>query len=69
VPTVLERLSIDLARWVKGPEEDIKRINERSNNIVCLDSENKYVALFHEKYHMNLVKQKFPSLSFDLQNL
>jgi peptide chain release factor 3 len=68
VPTSLERLSIDIARWVKGPEEDIKRINERSNNIVCLDSQNKYVALFHENYHMNLVKQKYPSLVFEMQN-
>ena len=67
VPTALERMSIDLARWVTGPEEDIKRINERSNNIICLDSEDKYVALFHENYHMNLVKQKFPSLVFEMK--
>ncbi len=68
VPTTLERLGIDIARWVTGPEEDIKRINERSNNLVCLDSEKKYVALFHETYHMNMVKQKFPSLVFEMKN-
>jgi peptide chain release factor 3 len=68
VPTTLERLGIDIARWVTGPEEDIKRIIERSNNMVCLDSEKKYVALFHETYQMNMVKQKFPSLVFEMKN-
>jgi peptide chain release factor 3 len=68
VPTTLERLGIDIARWVTGPEEDIKRIIERSNNMVCLDSEKKYVALFHETYQMNMVKQKFPSLVFEIKN-
>jgi len=67
VPTTLERLAIDIARWVTGPEEDIKRINERSNNIVCLDSEDKFVALFHETYHMNMVKQKLPALNFAMK--
>jgi peptide chain release factor 3 len=67
VPTTLERLGIDIARWVTGPEEDIKRINERSNNLVCLDSEKKYVALFHETYHMNMVKQKLPALNFAMK--
>jgi len=68
VPTTLERLSIDIARWVTGPEEDIERINERTNNLLCLDSEQKYVALFRETYHMNMVKQKFPSLNFAMKD-
>jgi peptide chain release factor 3 len=67
VPTTLERMGIDIARWVTGPEEDIKRINERSNNLVCLDSDKKYVALFHEAYHMNMVKQKLPALNFAMK--
>lgn len=68
VPTMLERISIDLARWVNGPEPDILKIADRSNVWVCVDFDQHYVALFKDDFYLNWTKKQSPSLIFETRN-
>jgi peptide chain release factor 3 len=66
VPTSIEVLSFELARWVTGPEEDILRISAgRSEVILARDSEDHYVALFREPFYLRYTGEKFPELHFE----
>lgn len=68
VPTSLEHLNLSLARWVKGPEEDIERIPTRSEVIVTHDSDGRTVALFSTPFYLKYISEKFPQLTFETMN-
>lgn len=68
VPTTLERLSISMARWVTGSEISILRITDRSSVLLCLDADQKYVALFKESFNLRYTSEKFPELIFEAKN-
>jgi peptide chain release factor 3 len=68
VTTVLERMAYSLARWVSGPEAMIKRIVSRSDVILTLDSEDRYVALFREPFYLRYTVEKYPDLKFEEQS-
>ncbi len=68
VPTTLERLTLGNARWVKGPEEMILRIANRSEVVLTRDSDDNYVALFSEPFYLRYTGEKFPDLRFENQN-
>jgi len=65
VPTSIETLPLELARWVTGPEEAILRIPSRSDVVITRDSEENYVALFREPFYLRYTAEKFPELRFD----
>jgi peptide chain release factor 3 len=66
-PTIIESMSIELARWVTGPEADIVRI-ARSDVILAKDSEDHYVALFREPFYLRYTAERFPTLKFNTQS-
>lgn len=66
VPTTLERLVINQARWVTGDEAEIKRITDRTSIILCQDADQKFVALFREAFYLKYVSEKFPNLTFEM---
>jgi peptide chain release factor 3 len=68
VPTTLEHQSINLARWVTGPENIILRITDRSSVLLCLDMDQNYVALFREPFYLRFISEKFPELKFETKN-
>lgn len=68
VPTALEALGLELARWVTGPEESILRIASRSDVILTKDSEAKYVALFSGPFYLRFTSEKFPELCFEAKS-
>lgn len=68
VPTTIEVLGLELARWVSGPEEAILRIASRSDVILTRDSEDNYVALFREPFYLRYTAERFPGLTFDTKS-
>ena len=65
VLTNLERKPMSLARWVTGPEESILKIGGRSEVALCMDADQKPVALFAEPFYLKWTKEKFPMLNFE----
>ncbi|PKO16565.1 MAG: peptide chain release factor 3 [Chloroflexi bacterium HGW-Chloroflexi-10] len=65
VITVVEPLSMSMARWVTGPEEIILNVASRSDVLLAKDSDDQYVTLFREKFYLRLTMEKFPQLQFD----
>ncbi len=68
VPTSLEALGLELARWVVGPEESVLRVASRSDVVLAKDSEEKYVALFREPFFLRYTSEKFPDLRFETKS-
>jgi len=64
VPTTIERQALSQARWVFGNEDSILRIADRSNVLLCLDTEEQYVALFREDFYLRWTSEKFSDLKF-----
>ncbi len=68
VPTQVEPLALELARWVTGPEESILRITSRSDVQLAKDLEDQYVALFREPYYLRYTIEKFPELKLSTKS-
>jgi peptide chain release factor 3 len=68
VSTTLERLDLTLARWVIGTEEEIERIQTRSEVVVTRDTDEKYVVLFSSPFYLKYTAEKFPKLRFEAMN-
>jgi peptide chain release factor 3 len=65
VPTSIETLPMELARWITGPEEAIMRISSRSDVILARDSDEQFVALFREPFYLRYTIDRFPDLQFN----
>ena len=65
VPTTLERIMNGLVRWITGPEDSILQLANRTGVFLCLDTHQKYVALFTDPFYLKLTKEKFPMLNFE----
>lgn len=65
VPTLIEPLAMELARWVTGPEEAIRRVPHQSDVMLAKDSDDNYVALFRVPFYLQYIAGKFPELRFD----
>jgi len=68
VPTAIEPLPMELARWVTGPEADILCISSRTDVVLAKDSEDQYVALFRVPFYLQYTAGKFPELSFNTRS-
>jgi peptide chain release factor 3 len=68
VPTSLEHFPNAVVRWVTGPEEDILRMGERSNVVLCLDTDDQYVALFRQAFYAGYAAENYPMLNFEMKN-
>jgi peptide chain release factor 3 len=64
VPTELERLPHVLMRWVKGPEEKIEALSNRSEVIVARDSRDEWAVLFSLPFYLKYFSEKNPELTF-----
>ncbi|HZW05232.1 MAG TPA: peptide chain release factor 3, partial [Anaerolineaceae bacterium] len=68
VPTDLEPLPYELARWASGPEEAIQRVPSRSDVILTRDSDGQYVALFREEFYLRFIAEKNPDVRFETKS-
>lgn len=64
VDTILDRLDIKYARWVAGPQEDIKSIKIPSGCRIVEDPEGRPAVLLDSDWALNYAKDKNPSLEF-----
>jgi peptide chain release factor 3 len=67
VATHLEHLSFNLARWVSGPEEMIRKIPMRNDVVLTRDTDGHYVALFSSSFYLRYTMEQHPGLKFDNQ--
>jgi len=65
VPTRLEPLSYQMARWVHGPEDVVENLPTRHEVLFARDSRERLVALFGSPFYVNYYTEKFPALSFE----
>jgi peptide chain release factor 3 len=65
VPTEIEAIPVELARWVTGPEEAILRVPHQNDVSLAKDSDGNYVALFRVPFYLQYISGKFPELHFD----
>ena len=56
-----------IVRWIIGPEDNILQVANRTGVFLCLDTHQKYVALFTDPFYLKLTKEKFPDLEFELK--
>jgi peptide chain release factor 3 len=68
VSTSIDRLPNAVARWVTGPQEEISRMAERPSVNLCLDTEEKQVALFREVFYAGYARENYPQLQFEMKN-
>jgi peptide chain release factor 3 len=68
VPTSLERLVNNMARWVTGPENVISRMATHSHVDLCRDVDQNYVTLFKEPFYVKYISEKFPELKFETKS-
>ena len=65
VPTLLDRLHVDAARWVAGPERIISHVADRSYVLLCRDVDQNHVVLFKEPGYLRATIERFPQLKFE----
>jgi len=65
VPTVLERQALGTARWVTGSKDAILKMADRAEILLCLDSNQDYVALFTDPLYLKFAGEKYPELKFE----
>jgi peptide chain release factor 3 len=64
VETSLMRLPFQLARWVTGPSEDLRRITWAPGTRATEDSDGHIVGLFDGQWALDYTREKNPTLQF-----
>jgi peptide chain release factor 3 len=59
----LQQLPYEYARWVSGAKEDVQKFVNGSN-VVVLDKEDRFVALFNNEFGLRWAMEKYPSIQF-----
>jgi peptide chain release factor 3 len=65
VPTELERLPHNIARWLRGSEDVLKNIPTRNEVIFTRDIQDRLVALFDSPFYLKYYAEKYPELVFE----
>jgi peptide chain release factor 3 len=64
VETGLMRLPFELARWVTGPADDLRRVNWAPGARPVEDADGRLVGLFDGRWALEYTQEKNPSLEF-----
>ena len=64
VATEIERLPHTIMRWIKGTDEAIENMPNRSEVIVARDLHDAWAALFNSPFILKYCTDKYPELSF-----
>lgn len=64
VQVIFESYNCSTARWIKGDEGELRQLSERYSANVALDGADDPVYLAPNNVYLNMVKEKYPKLSF-----
>ena len=64
VPTRLEPLPFQVARWIEGPDEEIEKLSWGSNVMLAQDRQGRLMALFSTPFLFDLLRERHPAVQF-----
>ncbi|RIK38114.1 MAG: peptide chain release factor 3 [Chloroflexi bacterium] len=64
VETRLEHLSYERARWVRGPQDEIRRLGNSRGRLRCEDRDGHQVVCFSTKWDLGYAIENFPDIEF-----
>jgi peptide chain release factor 3 len=65
VPTYLERLPYITGKLVVGPDVSIRKLPNRTEVLLTMDTKDRLVALFDSPFYLKYYKEKYPELKFE----
>ncbi len=64
VDVLFEPYDVATARWLRGPEADLKKLADKHGFNVALDGADDYVYLAPNRVNLNLTQERFPEIKF-----
>ncbi|NBT05612.1 MAG: peptide chain release factor 3, partial [Betaproteobacteria bacterium] len=64
VESVFEGCTWATARWLRGPDADIKQLVDKSPQNIALDGAGDYVYLAPNRVNLQMAQEKFPGITF-----
>ena len=64
VDVLFEPYDVATARWLRGPEAELKKLADKHGFNVALDNADDYVYLAPNRVNLNLTQERFPEIQF-----
>jgi len=64
VDVLFEPFDVATARWLRGPEAELKKLADKHGFNVALDNADDYVYLAPNRVNLNLTQERFPEIKF-----
>ena len=64
VDVLFEPYDVATARWLRGPEAELKKLADKHGFNVALDNADDYVYLAPNRVNLNLTQERFPEIRF-----
>jgi len=64
VDVLFEPYDVATARWLRGPEAELKKLADKHGFNVALDGADDYVYLAPNRVNLNLTQERFPEIKF-----
>jgi peptide chain release factor 3 len=64
VDVLFEPFDVATARWLRGPEAELKKLADKHGFNVALDGADDYVYLAPNRVNLNLTQERFPEIKF-----
>ncbi|MBU1692135.1 MAG: peptide chain release factor 3 [Gammaproteobacteria bacterium] len=64
VDVIFEPFDVATARWLRGPDADLKKLADKHGFNVALDNADDYVYLAPNRVNLNLTQERFPEIKF-----
>ncbi|MHB1290881.1 MAG: peptide chain release factor 3 [Sulfuricella sp.] len=64
VDVLFEPYDVATARWLRGPEAELKKLADKHGFNVALDNAGDYVYLAPNRVNLNLTQERFPEIKF-----
>jgi peptide chain release factor 3 len=64
VDVLFEHYEVATARWLRGPEGELKKLADKYGFNVALDNADDYVYLAPNRVNLNLTQERFPDIKF-----
>jgi peptide chain release factor 3 len=61
---LFEPYDVATARWLRGPEAELKKLADKHGFNVALDGADDYVYLAPNRVNLNLTQERFPEIKF-----
>jgi peptide chain release factor 3 len=64
VDVIFEPYDVATARWLRGPDTELKKLADKHGFNVALDGADDYVYLAPNRVNLNLTQERFPEIKF-----